>query len=59
LFERISLEGVCRVFEVSIPWLLEFIDGLIAELPEDLNAEVVTEDEEIEVLLLAADELWS
>jgi IS1 family transposase len=59
LLERISLEGVCRVFEVSMPWLLEFIDSLIAELPEDLNAEVVTEDDEIEVVLLEADELWS
>jgi hypothetical protein len=59
LLERISLEGVCRAFEVSMPWLLEFIDGLIAELPEDLNAEVVTEDDDIEVVLLEADELWS
>ncbi len=59
LLERISLEGVCRVFEVSMPWLLEFIDSLIAELPEDLNAQVITEDDEIEVVLLEADELWS
>jgi hypothetical protein len=59
LLERISLEGVCRAFEVSMPWLLEFIDGLIAELPENLNAEVVAEDDEIEVVLLEADELWS
>jgi len=59
LLERISLEGVCRVFEVSMPWLLEFIDSLIAELPENLNAAVVTEDDEIEVVLLEADELWS
>ena len=59
LLERISLEGVCRAFEVSMPWLLEFIDGLIEELPEDLNADVVTENDEIEVILLQADELWS
>lgn len=59
LLERISLEGVCRAFEVSMPWLLEFIDSLIAELPENLNAEVVTEDDEIEVVVLEADELWS
>ena len=59
LLERISLEGVCRVFDVSMPWLLEFIDGLIAELPENLNAEVVSENDEIEVVLLEADELWS
>ena len=59
LLERISLEGVCRVFEVSMPWLLEFIDSLVGELPENLNAEVVTENDEIEVVLLEADELWS
>ena len=59
LLERVSLEGVCRIFDVSMPWLLEFMDGLIKELPEDLNAEVVTEDDKIEVVLLEADELWS
>ena len=59
LLERISLEGACRVFDVSMPWLLEFIDSLIHELPEDLNAEVVTEDDELEVVVLEADELWS
>lgn len=59
LLERVSLEGVCRIFDISMPWLLEFISGVIAELPEDLNAEVVTENDEIEVVLLEADELWS
>ena len=59
LLERISLEGVCRVFDISMPWLLEFIDGLITELPQDLNAEVVKEDDDIEVIVLEADELWS
>ncbi len=59
LLERISLEGVCRAFEVSMPWLLEFINSLIVELPENLNAEVVTEDDEIEVVVLEVDELWS
>jgi IS1 family transposase len=59
LLERISLKGVCRVFELSMPWLLEFIDSLIKELPEDLNAGVATEDDELEVILLESDELWS
>lgn len=59
LLERISLEGVCRAFEVSMPWLLEFIDTLIKELPEDLKAEVVSEDDDIEVIIFEADELWS
>lgn len=28
-----------------MPWLLGFIDSLIAQLPQDLNAEVVQDDE--------------
>jgi len=59
LLERVSLEGVCRIFDVSMPWLLEFISGLIQQLPENLNAEVVQENDEIEVVVLEADELWS
>jgi transposase-like protein len=59
LLERVSLEGVYRIFDISMPWLLEFINGVIAELPENLNAEVVSENDEIEVALLQADELWS
>jgi len=41
-------------FEVSMPWLLEFIDSLIAKIPQDLNAEVVAEDDEIEVIVFEA-----
>lgn len=59
LLERVSLHGICRIFDVSMPWLLELIDGLIEEIPQDLNAEVVQENDEIEVVLLQADELWS
>ena len=59
LLERVSLEGICRIYDVSMPWLLTFIDQIIASLPEDLNAEVVQEDDEIEVVVLEADEQWS
>lgn len=59
LLERVSLHGVCRIFDVSMPWLLELIDSLIEEIPQDLNAEVVQENDEIEVVVLQADELWS
>lgn len=59
LLERVSLHGVCRICEVSMSWLLEFIDQIIKELPQHLNAEVVAEDDEIEVVVLQADELWS
>ena len=59
LLERVSLEGLCRIFNVSMPWLLDFITSLIKELPDDLNAEVFKEDDNIEVVILEADELWS
>jgi insertion element IS1 protein InsB len=43
-----------------MPWLLDFIDGIIRELPEDLNAEVsCNEPDEIELVKLEVDELWS
>lgn len=42
-----------------MPWLLYFIDDLFATLPENLNAEVVQEDDELEIIVLEADELWS
>lgn len=59
LLERVSLHGICRIFDVSMPWLLELIDDLIDKIPQDLNAEVVQENDEIEVVVVQADELWS
>lgn len=59
LLERVSLEGICRIFDVSMPWLLEFMEKTFQALPEDLNATVVTENAEFEVVVLEADELWS
>jgi IS1 family transposase len=60
LLERVSLNGICRIFNISMPWLLDFIDIIIKQLPEDLNAEVtVSEEDEIELVKLEADELWS
>ena len=59
LLERLSLEGVCRIFDVSMPWLLKFINKLVAELPDDLNAEVLKKSEDMSVIILEADELWS
>lgn len=58
LLERVSLEGVCRIFEISMPWLLRFMDEIIQELPENLNAHV-TSNEDFEVAILELDELWS
>ena len=59
LLERVSLEGICRIFDVSTPWLLEFMEKTFQSLPEDLNATVIAENDEFEVLLLEIDELWS
>lgn len=42
-----------------MPYLLGFIDEVVATLPEDLNAQVIREDDDIEVVLLEADEQWS
>jgi len=57
--ERVSLEGVCRIFSVSMTWLLQFINEVVADLPEDLNATVTAEGEEFEVAILELDEQWS
>lgn len=59
LLERVSLEGICRIFDISMPWLLEFMSTTIESLPEDLNATVLAENDEFEVLVLEMDELWS
>ena len=52
------MNGICRIFDVSMPWLLDFIDVIIKELPENLNAEV-SDNDELELVKLEADELWS
>ncbi len=59
LLERVSLEGVCRIFDVSLPWLLGFMQETFEQLPDDLNANVVAENEDFEVVILQADEMWS
>ncbi|WP_042282450.1 IS1 family transposase, partial [Candidatus Protochlamydia sp. R18] len=60
LLERVSLNGICRIFDVSMPWLLDFINFIINDLPEDLNAQVTCcEKDELKVAKLEVDELWS
>jgi IS1 family transposase/transposase-like protein len=58
LLERISLRGICRVAQVSLCWLLNFIESLYLANPDDLNFKV-PDNAEIEILLLEADEIWS
>lgn len=38
LLERISLMGICRVCDVSLPWLLKYLKGVYESLPDDLHA---------------------
>lgn len=46
LLERISLSGMCRVCDVSQPWLLEYIRELYGNLPDELNADLSLPDME-------------
>ncbi len=59
LLERVSLEGICKIFDVSMPWLLGFMEKTFEALPDDLNAIVIAENDEFEVVVLEGDELWS
>jgi insertion element IS1 protein InsB len=62
LLERISLRGICRVVNVSLRWLLDFIASVYEELPDDLNVRLPkSKPEQVRVLRLEAeaDELWS
>ena len=59
LLERVSLEGICRIFDVSMPWLLAFMENIFQSLPDDLNATIIAENEEFEIAVLEGDEMWS
>ena len=59
LLERVSLEGICRIFDVSMPCLLRFMEKTSQSLPDDLNATVIAENNEFEVAVLEGDEMWS
>ena len=58
LLERVSLEGICRIFDISMPWLLGFMQKTFQTLPDNLNATVLQENDEFEVIVLEADEQW-
>lgn len=61
LLERNSLRGICRVFDVSLTWLLSFITTLYEELPDHLNLTRIetTNTIAIQRLEVEGDELWS
>ena len=41
LLERVSLEGLCRIFDVSMPWLLQFMEKIYEELPPIISVELI------------------
>ena len=59
LLERVSLEGISRIFDVSTPWLLKFMESIIKELPDHLNASAIKAKNDIEVAIVELDEQWS
>jgi IS1 family transposase len=62
LLERNSLRGICRIFSVSLTWLLAYMTTLFAELPDDLNFKP-RQTRNGRILLysleIEADEMWS
>lgn len=59
LLERISLQGICRVLDISLTWLLDFIEQVYECHDERLNFSQTGLCKELEIVCLEADELWS
>jgi len=61
LLERIPLRGICRVLDISLEWLLDFIAEVYDQLPDDLYVQSTSPSRDVQLLRLEAeaDELWS
>ena len=61
LLERLSLRGICRVLDISLAWLLDFIAKVYDQLPDDLYVQPASPKRHIKLLRLEAeaDEMWS
>jgi IS1 family transposase len=61
LKERISLRGICRIFEVSLSWLQEFAHSLWEQTPSNLGllSHHLQQIKRLQVFGIQADELWS
>lgn len=55
LLERISLAGICRVFEVSGTWLQKYVNAKYAEVSRELEVSAKPPGK----LIIQCDELWS
>jgi insertion element IS1 protein InsB len=61
LTERLSLRGICRIFQVSLTWLQNFAHKLWEQVPSDLGAKLPGNNRQLRLQLTALqiDELWS
>jgi len=63
LNERISLLGICRVFDVSLPWLLNFAESVWKAVPSDIGLTQVwlnrLRPKKSQLIVLQLDEAWS
>ena len=61
LKERISLRGICRIFDVSLTWLQSFAHLFWEQTPADLGISsfLVKKIKRLQVFGIQADELWS
>lgn len=63
LLERISLRGICRVMNVSLPWLLDFTVNLYGQTLDNIGikTEQINEMDGVifRTLETEADEMWS
>lgn len=57
--EGVYLEGICRIFDASMPWVLDYVSQLIAELPEELSVALDEEAAKLDICVVESDELWS
>jgi insertion element IS1 protein InsB len=48
LLERISLRGICRVLDVSLCWLMNFVRRLYCQVPTDLHF-LMPDDSQFEI----------
>ena len=61
LKERISLRGICRIFDVSLSWLQFFAHDLWEQTPNDLGLsnDEIKQIKKLQVFGIQADEMWS
>jgi IS1 family transposase len=60
LLERLSLRGICRIFDVSLSWLLEFMVQTFEGVPEDLGTTLhLAPESQLQCAGIQLDEMWS